>query len=114
MNQHPKAKAAGITPGEWKVDYAQGIVDFEGCPIAYVHCPSSDIPSPYASIMADALNTMNTHGRTPAEMVEIIRELRICLTEAYRLLDANERHISGNNFTSLRMTDILTKTEDFR
>lgn len=108
-NQHPKAKELGILNGIFSVD---GDGDLT--------CPCADTlfgivtGSAHMHIAADALNKMNEVGHTSSQMVEIIRELRICLTEAYRLLDANERHISGNNFTSLRMTDILTKTEDFR
>ena len=119
MNQHPKAKAAGITANLVHVDCNMDISE--------VNSPFRDVcefscseftrgeSEAHANIMADALNTMNTHGHTPSEMVEIIRELRRVLRRYNNLsdddiLDATREYIDFED----DVIEVLNKTEDFR
>ena len=105
LKQHPKAKAAGITPGEWKE--SAWLIKCEGKVLF-------DVPPAYTSqeafeqeanrkLAIDAGNAMNNHGHTPSEMVEIIRELRATLKE-----------VADCSYTRHIAKSILTKTEDFQ
>ena len=102
MNQHPKAKAARITPGTCTIakhsthNKSYLFSDVIGTTAAYIS--NDDAP-----VMADALNTMNTHGHTPSEMVAIIRDLRKHLDDV--LCDCA---------SYAEIYTALTKTQDFR
>ena len=114
MNQHPKAKAKGITPGTCNVskhsthNKSYLFSDVIGTTAACIS--NNDAP-----IMADALNTMNAHGHTPSEMVEIIRELRRVLRLYNNLsdddiVDVTQGYIDFED----DVLKMLNKTEDFR
>jgi len=90
MNQHPRAKEMGITPGEWVAGQLS----------VHVILPHGDLPyaeykeicnmvdhQKSAYLIADAGNVMNQTGRTPSELVELVRELRENLIMAEELLD---------------------------
>jgi hypothetical protein len=100
--------------------------------IVSVHLPVENDATANAALIAEAGTVTNQTGRTPAELLRerdeweaeatrlndenerlsaLLRELRLCLVEAHRLLGANERHISGNDFTCPRMTEALAKSE---
>ena len=113
MNPHPKAKAAGITPDIWKVQI-EDVSPRCNAEILTVVSDSFDIVSAYtgirnpadADLIVDAGNTMNTHGHTPSQMVEIIRELR---TDLYRIMDLSSQRPDIWDIAD----NLLTKTEDF-
>ncbi len=115
MNQHPRAKEMGITPGNCTIskhsthNKSYLFSDVIGTTAAYIS--NDDAP-----IMADALNTMNTHGHTPSEMVEIIRELREVLSDICLVGCPDEKDGDFGSGTSpiQRGKTALTKTEDFQ
>ena len=124
MNQHQRARELGVLNGTFSVD---GDGDLT--------CPCADTlfgivtGSAHMHIAADALNAMNTHGHTPSEMVEIIRELREALQflialddrmndpeyeESGTYMGAYYAYYKGEYKTWEAAKAALTKTEDFR
>ena len=108
MNQHERAKEAGITPGNCTIakhsthNKSYLFSDVIGTTAAYIS--NNDAP-----IMADALNTMNQHGHTPSEMVEIIRELRHVLETVLKDIDD-----LGWPRGCSDIRNAIAKTEDFQ
>ena len=125
MKQHPKAKAAGITSGEW--EYGNGGIwsenngeDNSPTEVTYPLSKQDGV------LMCKAGNTMNAYGHTPSEMVAIIRELvkerdqyrtaiETCLNRANgRQWEWGSRAENAFEFLESAMEITPTKTEDFR
>ena len=108
MNQHERAKEAGVTPGKAAAaKYTKAVgVDPEpkyGQPTGYAQSKAD------FNLFADALNTMNQHGHTPSEMVEIIRELRQVLETVLKDIDD-----LGWPRGCSDIRNAIAKTEDFQ
>ena len=138
MNQHPKAKALGLSP--LKVSVGSWLTGSNG---NLYHLHDGEVPTwkayvdavhiepqikNEADIMADALNTMNQYGHTPSEMVEIIRELRAFIegTAMFYIKHELSAIPDDNGCPGIlsqvaivsrdhdEADELLTKTEDFR
>ena len=115
MNQHPKAKAAGITPGEWRIEMDDNYMRlYTGSPVLTGDVARGYVGEGSAKVMADALNTMNAHGHTPSEMVEIIRELRRVL-KCYNNLSGGDILDGTKEYLDFEddVVEALNKTEGF-
>ncbi|GEM_PF-5608644 len=103
-DQHPDAKRKGITAGPITRDIETHDVKALAC------------NTPNRQVMADALNTMNRYGKSPSEMVELLKEAMEVL-RLYNELSYND--LVGRRDDCLaweiRMDEFLDKlTEDFR
>lgn len=106
MNQHPKAKAAGLYPEQ--LFRRKGTNSIGGREPILVGAYCAGRPETITQmdaalkIAADAHNTMNAYGHTPSEMVAINRELRSTLKE-----------VADCSYTRHIAKAVLAKTEDF-
>jgi hypothetical protein len=117
MNQHPRAKEMGITAGKMKFHASKhddgrnnGSVFYEqreGQAYCVCKAPQYENKNKWmanAKVMADSLNVMNQTGRTPSELVELVRELRYYV----------EKHDQWNHVAIPRIRkELLEKTGDF-
>jgi hypothetical protein len=96
MNQHPRAKEMGITAG----NIIAGNENWHGSYYTY-EIIALDAPKiighsfrnlDEAKVAAQGLTEFNQTGRTPSELVELVRELRSCL---YDLSEFTERWVNG-------------------
>ena len=113
MNQHPRAKKLGVTAGPWtkQKDYSS------------VYSPNGlliegNYNEPDLQLCADAGNVMNQTGRTPSELVELVRELRECLMDVGRNVEyGKEQSIivyGGSIMPDMTYSkSLLEKTKDF-
>ena len=119
MNQHPRAKEMGITAGPWtKQKDHSSVYSPNGLLI------EGNYNEPDLQLCADAGNVMNQTGRTPSELVELVRELRERLSFFIALVRESQGvsgwHLNGDvamwgdwqDEVDLS-SDILEKTEGF-
>ena len=118
--QRPNAKARGITAGEWEVEHITIGVDADGEAINEVILPPL-FDKRYADheLCAEAGNTMNTDGKSPSELVGLVKELLNWAENTEEHLGFIESAYHGepaDECTLLlkQLRDILKETEDFR
>jgi hypothetical protein len=99
MNQHPRAKEMGITPGPWTKQKDYSSVYSPNGLLIEGNYNGHDL-----QLCADAGNVMNQTGRTPSELAEIVRELR----------EYVEKHDQWNHVARPRIRkELLEKTGGF-
>ena len=128
--QHPRAKEMGITAGEWLFcpdnhgghNPAYGLVDESYRPVNAYFRTYDDIlrkstdqqAKANAKLCADAGTVCNQTGRTPSELVELVRELRHELNHVRNLVVPalqNGAYIPGMA-TMNKAEQLLEKTKD--
>jgi hypothetical protein len=111
MSQHPRAKEMGLAAETAEFTFDEKTrdwcIDCGANHIATVY-PNVDETAPETEIMADSLNVMNQTGRTPSELVELVRVLRGFTERLYHV-----SHITKNCEAGVMIEQLLEKTEDF-
>ena len=114
MNQHPKARGVWITTDIIKLIDAtmMGITFHPNMKGSHPDYTAKDIRNMLVDL-AYEMTQIKTHGHTPSELVEIIRELRAELLNMVEKFEG-AHIIECDDFSTSSAHSALTKTEDFR